>query len=301
MPLFDHLGELRRRVTLIIATVLFASVVLYFVAPVLILVLLQPVTEYLTASGIPVTNLEELRQELVVLGALEGFTIKFKVALVFSIVVCCPIWIWQLLGFFLPALKPNERKWVIPTFFAAISLFVAGTLFCYFVILGAAFGWLLGQAEDFSTVVPYATYYIDTILLFEVGFGIAFELPLVVFYLTVFNIVPYRKLRESWRVVYIVLMVVCAIVTPDANPVTMILMFAAMAVLYEGSLFLSRIVLARRLARQKREERGESNSGGDGKSKSKGKSGGDDEDDKSDESDDESTGAGKGKSDKDDE
>jgi sec-independent protein translocase protein TatC len=257
MPLFDHLGELRRRVTLIIATILFASIVLYFFAPALILVLLQPVTEYLTASGVPVTNLEELRQELVVLGALEGFTIKFKVALVFSFVVCCPIWIWQLLGFFLPALKPNERRWVIPTFFAAITLFVAGTVFCYFIILGAAFSWLLGQAEDFATVVAYATYYIDTILLFEMGFGIAFELPLVVFYLTVFNIVPYRKLRESWRVVYIVLMVVCAIVTPDANPVTMILMFAAMAVLYEGSLFLSRLVLARRLARQKREEAGE--------------------------------------------
>jgi sec-independent protein translocase protein TatC len=85
------------------------------------------------------------------------------------------------------------------------------------------------------------------------GFGIAFELPLVVFYLTVFNIVPYKKLRASWRVVYIVLMVVCAMVTPDANPVTMIMMFAAMAVLYEGSLFLSRIVLVRRLAREKRE------------------------------------------------
>ncbi|MDR0350278.1 MAG: twin-arginine translocase subunit TatC [Coriobacteriales bacterium] len=257
MPLFDHIGELRRRLTMIIVTVLAASILLYFLAPSLILLLVQPVTDYLTQAGQPISNISELGTVLNTFNPLEGFTLKFKVALVFSLVVCCPIWIWQILGFFLPALKPNERKWVIPTFFTAVLLFIIGTLFCYFLILDAAFGWLLGQSEDFSTVIPSAKEFIDTILLFEIGFGIAFELPLVVFYLTVFNIVPYKKLRASWRVVYIVLMVVCAMVTPDANPVTMLLMFAAMAVLYEGSLFLSRIVLTRRLARQKREEAAE--------------------------------------------
>jgi sec-independent protein translocase protein TatC len=253
MPLFDHLGELRRRLTIIVAAVLASSILLYFLAPSLILVLVQPIAEYLTAAEEPVNNISELSTVLNTFNPLEGFMLKFKVALVFSLVVCCPIWIWQLLGFFLPALKPNERKWVIPTFFAAILLFVLGAVFCYFLILSAAFNWLLGQAGDFSTVIPSAAEFINTILLFEIGFGIAFELPLVVFYLTVFNIVPYKKLRESWRVVYIVLMVICAMVTPDANPVTMILMFAAMAVLYEGSLLLSRAVLSRRLARQKRE------------------------------------------------
>jgi sec-independent protein translocase protein TatC len=262
MPLFDHIGELRRRLTMIIVTVLASSIVLFFLAPSLILVLVQPVTEYLTEAGHPIGSNDELALVLNTFNPLEGFTLKFKVALVFSFVVCCPIWIWQILGFFLPALKPNERKWVIPTFFAAVALFVAGALFCYFLILDAAFGWLLAQSEDFSTVIPSAAEFINTILLFEVGFGIAFELPLVVFYLTVFNIVPYKKLRESWRMVYIVLMVVCAMVTPDANPVTMLLMFAAMLALYEGSLLLSRIVLARRLARQKREENEEEDDGG---------------------------------------
>jgi sec-independent protein translocase protein TatC len=254
MPLFDHLGELRRRLTIIIVSVLASSVALYFLAPSLILFLVQPVTEYLTTGGMPITTNDELREVLNTFNPLEGFTLKFKVALVFAIVVCAPIWVWQILGFFLPALKPNERKWVIPTFFAAVTLFVTGTVFCYLLILDAGFAWLLGQSEDFSTVIPSAAEFINIILLFELAFGIAFELPLVVFYLTVFNIVPYKKLRESWRVVYIVLMVVCAMVTPDANPITMIMMFAAMGVLYEGSLLLSRIVLTRRLARQKREE-----------------------------------------------
>ncbi|MDR1082423.1 MAG: twin-arginine translocase subunit TatC [Coriobacteriales bacterium] len=264
MPLFDHIGELRRRLIIMVVTILAASLVLYFLAPQLILFLLQPVTEYLTASEQPVGTIDELKIVLNTFAPLEGFTLQFKVALVFAIVVCCPVWIWQILGFFLPALKPNERKWVIPTFFAAVILFVIGTVFCYVLILDAAFSWLMGQSENFSNVIPSAADFINTTLLFEVGFGIAFELPLVVFYLTVFGIVPYKKLRESWRVVYIVLMVICAMVTPDASPITMILMFAAMAVLYEGSLFLSRIVLARRLARQKREEAEDEKDGEDG-------------------------------------
>ena len=257
MPLFDHIGELRRRITIIIVSVLFCSIVLWFFSPMLILILIQPITEYLTTSGTAITGVEQLREVLNALNPLDGFTIKFKVALVFSILVCAPIWIWQLLGFFLPALKPNERKWVIPTFFAMVVLFAVGMVFCYFVILDAAFSWLLEQVTDIANVFPSAKEYINTILLFEIAFGIAFELPLVVFYLTVFNIVPHKKLRSNWRTVYIVLMVICAMVTPDANPLTMILMFAAMAVLYEGSLLLSRIVLARRLARQKRQEAGE--------------------------------------------
>jgi sec-independent protein translocase protein TatC len=76
---------------------------------------------------------------------------------------------------------------------------------------------------------------------------------MVVFYLTVFNIVPYKKLRGSWRVVYIALMLISAMVTPDASPVTMILMFAAMTALYEGSLLLSRIVLHKRIKAQEAE------------------------------------------------
>jgi sec-independent protein translocase protein TatC len=259
MPLFDHIGELRRRLTIIIVTLLATSVILYFFAPSLIFLILQPISSFLPAGeGASMQSISDLNQFFVSLKPLEGFALKFKVALVFSIVTCCPIWIWQILGFFLPALKPNERKWVVPTFFAAITLFVAGVVFCYFLILNPAFGWLIGQTMDIANVLGDVGEYVNVILLFEIGFGIAFELPLIVFYLTVFNIVPYKKLRESWRVVYIVLMVVCAMVTPDANPITMILMFAAMAVLYEGSLFLSRIVLARRIARQKLEDGDES-------------------------------------------
>ncbi|MDR3315065.1 MAG: twin-arginine translocase subunit TatC [Coriobacteriales bacterium] len=257
MPLFDHIGELRRRLTVVVVALLVATCILYLVSDQLIYFLVRPILEYILGSidaAEAITNSVQLKESgaLSVLDVFGAFALRFKVALVFGIFVTCPIWVWQFLGFFMPALNPNERKWVIPTFFAAIALFVFGMTFCYLVILDPAFEWMLGQST-FAAIFPDAVKYINTILLFEVGFGVAFELPLVVFYLTVFNIIPYKKLRASWRTVYIVLMVICAMVTPDANPITMLLMFAAMAVLYEGSLLVSRLVLSRRLAKEKKE------------------------------------------------
>jgi len=71
--------------------------------------------------------------------------------------------------------------------------------------------------------------------------------------LVIFQIVPYKKLRASWRYVYVGLMVFSAMVTPDANPITMLLMFAALLGLYELSLLIARIVLARRIKKQQEE------------------------------------------------
>ena len=245
MTIWEHLGELRRRLTVIIVGLLVATCVLYFFAPYLILFVIQPISEWLSST--PVTSTEELNQVLNVLTPLGGFTLRFKVSLFFAVLVTSPLWIWQLLVFFLPALKQNERRWVLPTFFVGLALFAFGVVFCYLIILNTAFGWMLEQTREFANVLADAQEYVSLVLLFEIAFGLAFELPLIVFYLIVFNIVPYKKLRSNWRLVYVVLLVFCAMVTPDASPVTMILMFVAMSLLYEGSLFLSRIVLSKRI------------------------------------------------------
>jgi sec-independent protein translocase protein TatC len=245
MTIWEHLGELRRRLTVIIISLLVATVVVYFFAPELILFIIKPVAGYI--AGEPIETTEQLHMVLNVLDPLGGFTLRFKVSIFFGAILTSPIWIWQLMAFFLPALKPNERKWVLPTFFVGVALFIIGQVFCYLVILDPAFAWMLDQTNDFARVLANATEYISLILLFEIAFGFAFELPLVVFYLIIFNIVPYKKLRKSWRVVYVVLLVFCAVVTPDASPVTMLLMFVAIALLYEASLFFSRIVLNKRI------------------------------------------------------
>lgn len=242
MPLMDHLGELRRRLMVCVVALVAAAVVLYMATPQIIEFLIEPIKPYMQDAS------------LVILDPLGGFTIRFKVSFFAAVIVCAPILLWEFMAFLLPALKPNERKWVVPTFLVGVFMFIVGTIFCYFIILPPAFDWMLAQTGDVASVMPDAASYVKLIMLFEIGFGIAFELPLVVFYLIVFNIVPYKKLRAQWRTVYVALMVVSACVTPDASPVTMVLMFAAMVLLYELSLFVSRVVLSKKIEQQLQED-----------------------------------------------
>lgn len=246
MPLFDHLGELRMRLVRIIACLAVAVVVFYMASNTVAQFLIQPIGDFFPKGpdGMPL---------LTAIDPFESFSVRFKIAFFSGIVATSPVIIWQILAFFLPALKPSERKWFVPTFAAAVALFIFGAVFCYLIILNPAFEWLTDQASGFAQILPRASSYIDIIIKFELGFGFAFELPLVVFYLVVFNVVPYKKLRASWRVVYVGLMVFSAVVTPDASPVTMLLMFAALIGLYEGSLLISRLVLGKRIKKQNEE------------------------------------------------
>ena len=235
MPLMDHLGELRRRMTIVIVSVLVTAVIVYFATPTLIDMMMDPIRGALPEGT-----------RLTVLTALGGFTIRFKVAIFFGIIICTPIIIWEAMGFFLPALKPKERKWVVPTVGAMVALFFFGMVFSYFIIQPAAFGWLLDQTAEFATIMPDAEDFLNIFMLLELGFGIAFQLPLVIFYLSILHLVPYKSFREQWRYVYVGLLILSATVTPDASPVTMVLMFAALISLYEVALAIARLVITAR-------------------------------------------------------
>lgn len=243
MSLLDHVGELRMRLVRIVVCLVVAACVFYLATPTVAQFLLQPVSEFMphNEAGDIVLN---------VFGAFDAFQVRFTLSLWCAAVATAPVILWQLLAFFLPALKQRERKWFVPTFAVAVALFMFGVVFCYCIILHPAFEFLTDQAAGFAAILPEADKWIDIILKFELGFGCAFELPLLVFYLVIFNIVPYAKLRASWRVVYIVLLTFSAVITPDASPVTMMLMFAAMLALYELSLLAARVGLKKRIKSQ---------------------------------------------------
>jgi sec-independent protein translocase protein TatC len=99
MPLFDHLAELRRRLTIVVLSLVCAALVIYFASPTLIDIMFDPIKSVLPEDS-----------TVTVLSALGGFTIRFKVSLFFGMIMCTPVIIWQFMGFFLPALTLSERK-----------------------------------------------------------------------------------------------------------------------------------------------------------------------------------------------
>lgn len=234
MPLMDHLGELRRRLTIVIVSVVVAAIVMYFATPVVVDILTDPIKSFVPHGKFYITT------------TLGGFSLRFSIAVKLGVVMCTPMIIWQIFGFFLPALRPNERKWVVPTVFAAVVLFFLGAIFCYFVIIPAGFQWLIGETNAVATTLPDLENYINIEMLFMIGFGVAFELPLIIFYLIVFHIVSYASFRSAWRYIYVGLLVASAIITPDGSPVTLGLLFGALISLYEISLFIARMIIVAR-------------------------------------------------------
>ena len=241
MPFFDHIAELRRRIVIIAVTVLTLSMVLYGWG--------WQIYDFVMAPILPL-----LKSPPTIFGPWGTFALRFQVAFYGSIVVGAPIIIWQVMAFFLPALKEKERRYIIPTFIAGVILFLMGLAFCYLVIMNVGFKWILDQGGTSVAVIPDAQKFFEGVTLLLIGFGVGFELPVVVFYLVIFNIVPYAKLRAQWRIVYVVLMVVASAATPDWSPWTMGGLFVALAILYEISMLLARVVLRKRIAEQKRRE-----------------------------------------------
>ena len=245
MSVWDHIEELRRRIIVTVGVLVVVAGVLYgFFAWDILEWVMTPVAPYLDG------------QQLNLLGPFEAFTFRFKVALYGAIVVTSPLIIYQILAFFTPALRPKEQRYFVPTLFTAVLLFLAGNAFCYFVVLGPAFQWITAQAAgtDIVAVLPEASRYLTGVVMLLLGFGLAFEIPIVIFYLVAFDVVSYKKMRSNWRTAYVVLMVVAAVATPDWSPVTMGLLFGALLLLYEGSLFFARVVLSKRIKAQREAE-----------------------------------------------
>jgi sec-independent protein translocase protein TatC len=261
MPFLDHLSELRHRLLVIAVTVGVGAMVLYVFTPTIISWLFEPITPYLPS------------QSIYLLGPFEAFTFRFKVATYAALVLTSPIWLYQVLAFFLPALKPEERKWFWPAFGAILVLFLAGNLFCHYVVLKPSFEWLLAQSTGgvdvgkllnlwFHTgsaasgtqvslsVLPNAQQFLGGMTIMMLAFGIIFLLPVMLFFLLYTGVLKYAQLRKNWRYAYVVLIGFATLSTPDWSPVTMGSLFIAVVVLYEGTLALARVTLNKRIKTQ---------------------------------------------------
>ena len=201
MPFFQHFAELRKRLTIIVIVIFVLSMVFYMEKCYVFLldIFLAPVRAYLPGG------------KLTVLGPFEQMTFRFKVAFAASIIASMPVILYEIFAFITPALKPKEKKWVFPTVIAAVFLFLGGAAFAYFVIMGPAFQWLSSQGAGVISSMAAAGQYFSGISMLMIGFGIGFELPLVVFYLIGLGILKYDVIRGGWRYAYVAIVVIAAV------------------------------------------------------------------------------------------
>jgi len=225
MTLVEHLEELRQRLTYAIVGLLAASGIGLIFVNILLHLLLRPL------GGIKLTTLT----------VLEPFLVKMKISFLFGIAISMPWIVYQMFAFIDPALTEHERRRIVPIALLAGGLFACGVVFGYVFVMPISTRWLLAQAGGQFNVLITANAYITYVLFFLAIVGGTFETPLLILSLAMLGIVSPRTLRKEWRIAYMVAAAIAVLGTPDWSPVTMILVFIPMVLLYEFSLILCRI------------------------------------------------------------
>jgi sec-independent protein translocase protein TatC len=178
-------------------------------------------------------------REPITFGVAEPFTTTLTVSAYAAVLLALPVLLYQAYAFTLPALRPGERRAVLPFMLGAPMLFAAGVVFSYLVVLPAATDFLLNfNAEDFNVEIRARDYY-SFVALSSIAVGVLFQIPIGILAVTRLGIFTPQQIAANRR--YAILAIaVLAMLLPGTDPVTMIISMAPLLVLFEGSLLLAR-------------------------------------------------------------
>ncbi len=234
MTILEHLEELRIRLVWVIGSVGVAAVAGWFLFDEIVAILLKPAAPYL----------EDLTQgRLIFTGPLDAFTLRFKVSFILGFCFALPIVLFHIWRFVSPGLHRKEKRYAVPFIGSGMVLFALGAWFAIFT-LPEALRFLIGPAITGDVIRPLlsAKDYIQFGLLYVVAFGLSFEFPVVLMLLTTTGVISSRQMARFRRHVLLGIAVGVAILTPSVDWFTMTVMTAALYVLYEASIWVSRLV-----------------------------------------------------------
>ena len=171
---------------------------------------------------------------LLALQVTDPMTVTLQVGIGAGILVSLPLVLFFIGQYLLPALESRERGLLLPAFLVGAFLFLSGAFFCYFLVLPQA----LRFFQDFNHWLGLETSwtmasYTDFVLQMLVGFGLSFELPLVMVILARLGILQRSVVVEHRRHAVVALMVIAACVTPTSDPFNLALMFVPLYGLFE--------------------------------------------------------------------
>lgn len=241
MTLGEHLTELRRRFLRVMLALVVASAVGWVLYEGILEFLIQPYCDIPSAF-----RQEETGQcSLVATRALEPFSVQIKVALLFGAFVSGPVIFYQLWRFITPGLTSRERRLAAPFVILSQVLFACGIGFAYLVVpkglrILLSFGG--ERIMPLLTAEAYLSFLLTTVL----AFGIVFEIPLLLVFLSLIGVVNSGQLRRFRPYALVANVAVAAVVTPTTDAVTMLFMAGPLAVLYEASILAAWLIERRR-------------------------------------------------------
>ena len=176
----------------------------------------------------------------------EKFMVVFKACFAIGVLLAAPIVLYQVWAFILPALKQNEKRYLMPLFLIGLFFFVIGAVFAFFVVAPVAMPVLAGllPAEDIANQWRLEKYF-SFVIGMMLAFGLAFELPMVMGFIAKIGIIDAATFRNKKKIAIVLIFIASAALTPQ-DPFTMLLMAVPLIGLYWLGIRFAMMVGARK-------------------------------------------------------
>jgi len=223
MGFLDHLEELRRRLVYSIAAVAVGFFICWWKVERIYDIMQRPIMDVLRANG--------LSDKLVYLNPTEPFNLYLKIAALAGLFLTSPFVLYQVWTFISPVLYRNEKRYVVPFMVSTIALFMTGGYFGFKIVYPRALAFLVHFGRQFQpmiTIGEYTSLFLSIIL----GMGLIFEMPILIFFLSLMGIVSAAFMWKNFRYAILLIFIVAAIVTPTPDILSMCVFAAPMVVLY---------------------------------------------------------------------
>ncbi|NCD11998.1 MAG: twin-arginine translocase subunit TatC [Epsilonproteobacteria bacterium] len=225
-----HLAELRKRLSISLAVVIVMFLVCFS--------FWQPILDWMIA---PLKEVLPAGSSVIFTGVQEPFFTAMKVAFFAGFIVSLPVIFWQFWLFVAPGLYDNEKRLVIPFVSAATLMFLMGAAFCYYIVVPLAFAFLIGFGSTLFTALPSIGEYVGFFTKILVGFGLSFEMPVIIFFFAKLGLVDDKGLKEFFRYAIIIIFILAAMLTPP-DVLSQFLMAAPLIILYGISILVAKAV-----------------------------------------------------------
>ena len=244
MSFLEHLQELRSRIIRAVAGVGVAFIVSLTYTDRLWAFVCQPAVSALRTLG--------YRPTLVQIEPMESFQIIWvKLPILCSLFLASPWVLYQVWAFISPGLYKRERRWAVPFVVCSAGLFILGGLFAYFVAFryGLTFLLSIGRGNYVEPMVSIQ-YYFDLFVNVVLGVGLVFEMPIIIFFLTLIRVVSPAFLVRHSRYAILAIFIIAAVVTPTPDVFNMMLFATPMCILFYVGIFAGYLVVLHREHRQ---------------------------------------------------
>jgi sec-independent protein translocase protein TatC len=237
MTFFEHLIELRKRIINSLVSIAVGAMIGWVVAPHFV--------NWITRPMIKALGDAHLDQKLVYTHPAGYLNLLITLSIYLGLVIASPWILYQIWLFVAPALYKHERSAITGFLFSTVFLFLSGIAFGYFIMLPYILRFLISFQGPVVPLISINEYF-DLILMILLGLGLVFELPILIFFLSLFGIVTPKFLLQNFRYAILIIAIVAAIITPTPDATTMLIFMAPMVGLYFLGVGVSWLVVRRR-------------------------------------------------------